>query len=180
MPRYMRIARDELVNLLEEFVKKGCVERVCAVLVARGQASRLSQAKSLIPEFRIVLKGFEQIADKSGNALVKANGEIRVLFGDDEQGVRLEGLGLEFRPFTVRVENGYYLGVKDQPVLPVIVGTLAHLPTEEAVIDGKTATIRFYRPLAGWEGFYLCLRLNPAEPYWFVAGDLTEIRMAWN
>jgi hypothetical protein len=98
----------------------------------------------------------------------------------NEQGVCLEGLGLEFRPFAIRVEDGSCLGVKGQPVLPAIVETLAHLPTEEAVINGKTATIRFYRPLAGWEGFYLCLRLNPAEPYWFVAGDLTEIRVAWN
>jgi hypothetical protein len=180
MPRYMRIARDELVNLLEAFVRKGCIERVHAVLVARGQASRLSQAESLTPEFRIVLKGFEQITDKSGNTLVEAKGEIRVLFGGNEQGVRLEGLGLEFRPFTIRVEDGSCLGVKGQPVLPAIVGTLAHLPTEEAVINGKAATIRFYRPLAGWEGFYLCIQPNPAEPYWFVAGNLTEIRVAWN
>jgi hypothetical protein len=177
----MRIARDELVDLLEALVRKGCVERVCAVLVARGQASRLSQAESLIPEFRIVLKGFEQITDKSGNALVEAKGEIQVLFGDNEQGVCLEGLGLEFRPFTIRVEDGSCLGVRGQPVLPAIVGTLAHLPTEEeAVINGKAATIRFHRPLAGWEGFYLCIQLNPAEPCWFVAGDLKEIRVAWN
>jgi hypothetical protein len=175
----MRIARDELVNLLEALVRKDCVERIRAALVARGQASRLSQAESLIPELRIVLKGFEQIADRSGNALVEARGEIRVLFGDDERGVCLKGLGLEFRPFAIRVEDGSCLGAKGQPVLPVIVGTLARLPTKEAVIDPKAITIRFHRPLTGWEGFYLCFWLNPAEPCQFVAGDLTEIRVAW-
>jgi hypothetical protein len=178
MPEHMQIARDELANLLKEFVRKGCVERIHAVLAARGQASQ--QAEGLIPEFTIVLSGFEQAIGKRGEALVKADGEVRVLFGNSEQGVRLEDLDLEFRPFTIRVEDGYYLGVNDQPVLPQIVGTLAHLPTEEAVINGKTATIRFYRPLTGWEGFYLCLWLDPAEPYWFMAGDLTEIRVAWD
>jgi hypothetical protein len=99
---------------------------------------------------------------------------------DNEQEVCLEGLGLGFRPFTIRVEDGHYLGAKGQPVLPAIVGTLAHLPTKEAVIDPKAITIRFYRPLTGWEGFCLCFWLNPAEPHQFVAGDLTEIHVAWN
>jgi len=180
MPRYMQIARDELVNLLEAFVRKGCIERICAVLVARGQTSDLSRAEDLVPEFSIALQGFEQITDKSGNALVKTEGEIQVLFGNNEQGVYLEDLDLEFRPFTIRVEDGYYLGVDSQPVLTEIVGTLACLPAKEAVIALNAVTIHFYRPLTGWEGFYLCLWLDPAEPYWLVAGDLTVIHVVWD
>jgi len=180
MPEHMRMTRDELVNFLEESVKKGCAERIHAVLAARGQASRLPQAESPIPDFTIVTSGFEQVVDKSGEALVKTSGEIRVLFGDDERGVRLEGLDLEFRPFAIRVKDGYYLGVNYQPMLFEVVETLASLPTEEAVIDLNTATIRFYRPLTGWEGFFLCLSLTPDEPHWLVAGDLTEIRVVWD
>jgi hypothetical protein len=146
----------------------------------RRQASRLPQAESLIPEFTIVLSGFEQVIDKSGETLVEVKGEIRVFFGNGEQGVRLEDLDLEFRPFAIRVKDGYYLGVNYQPMLFEVVETLASLPTEEAVIDLNTATISFYRPLAGWEGFFLCLCLNPDRPDQLVAGDLTEIRVAWN
>jgi hypothetical protein len=92
----------------------------------------------------------------------------------------LEALNLKFRPFTIRVEDGYYLRVNDQPMLFEVVETLASLPTEEAVIDLNTATIRFYRPLTGWEGFFLCLCLNPARPDELVAGDLKEIRVEWD
>ncbi len=180
MPEHMRMTRDELFRLLDESVRKGCVGRIRAVLAARKQASRPSQAESLVPELKIVLSGFEQIDDESGQALVKTSGEVRVLFGDNERGVRLEDLGLEFRPFTIRVENGYYLGVNYQPMLFEVVEALAHLPTEEAVIDLNTIAIRFYRPLTGWEGFFLCLSLTPDEPYWLVAGDLTEIRVVWD
>jgi hypothetical protein len=179
----MEMTRDELAEYLKKSVKAGCVERIQAVLDAlnaQGQAPYLSQAEDLIPEISIVLDGFEQITGKNGEALVELKGTIEVLFGNDEKGAYLKDLGLEFRPFTIRVEDGYYLGVNDQPMLPDIVRTLAHLPTEEAEIDLNTATIRFYRPLNGWEGFYLCLWLDPAEPYWFVAGDLTEIRVAWD
>jgi len=179
MPRHTRVARDELANLLEALVRKGCVERIRTALVAQGQASRLSQAKSQIPNPRIVLRGFERIADRSGDAPVEARGEIRALFGDDERGVCLEGLGLEFRPFAIRVEDGRGLGAKGQPVLPVIVGTPARLPAKEAAIDPKAITVRFCRPLAGWEGFCLRFRLSPAGPCRFVAGDLTETRAAW-
>jgi hypothetical protein len=175
----MEMTRDVLAELLEKSVKKGFAKRIRAVLVARGQASGFSQAESLVPKFSIALKGFEQITDKSGNTLVKTEGEIQVLFGNDKQGVCLENLDLEFRPFTIRVEDGYYLGVNDQPMLAEIVETLACLPTEEAVIDLNTVAIRFYRPLTGWEGFYLCLWLDPAEPYWLVAGDLTQIQVVW-
>jgi hypothetical protein len=104
----------------------------------------------------------------------------QVLFGDDKKEVHLEALNLEFRSFTIRVEDGYYLGVNDQPTLPDIVETLVHLPTQEAVINSKTATIHFYRPLNGWEGFFLCLWLDPAEPYWLEVGDLTQIDVAWD
>jgi hypothetical protein len=180
MPEHMRMTREELVKFLKESVKKGCVGRISAVLAARGQASRLPQAESLIPEFTIVLSGFEQVVDKSGEALVKTSGEIRVLFGDAERGVRLEGLDLEFRPFAIRVKDGYYLGVNYQPMLFEVVETLASLPTEEAVINLNTVTIRFYRPLTGWEGLFLCLSLTPDEPHWLVAGDLTEIRVVWD
>jgi hypothetical protein len=91
----------------------------------------------------------------------------------------LEGLGPEFRPFAIRVEDGRGLGAKGPPALPASVGTPARSPAEEAVIDLKAATVRFYRPLAGWEGFCLCARLNPTGPYWLVAGDPAEIRAAW-
>ena len=91
----------------------------------------------------------------------------------------MEGLGLEFRPPAIRVEDGRGLGAKGQPVLPVIVGTLARLPAKEAAIDPKAITVRFCRPLAGWEGFCLCIRRKPTEPYWLVAGDPAEIRAAW-
>jgi hypothetical protein len=180
MPEHMRMTRDELVKFLKESVKKGCVGRISAVLAARGQASRLPRAESLIPEPAIVLSGFEQVVDKSNKTLVEARGEIRVFFGNSEQGVRLEGLDLEFRPFAIRVEDGYYLGVNYQPTLFEVVETLASLPTEEAVIDLNTITIRFYRPLTGWEGFFLCLSLTPDEPHWLVAGDLTGIRVVWD
>jgi hypothetical protein len=176
----MQMTRDELVKFLEESVKKGCVERISAVLAARGQDSQLSQAESLVPKFTIVLSGFEQVIDKNGETLVETSGEIRVLFGNSKRGVRLEALNLKFRPFTIRVEDGYYLGVNDQPMLFEVVETLASLPTEEAVIDLNTATIRFYRPLTGWEGFFLCLCLNPARPDELVAGDLKEIRVEWD
>jgi hypothetical protein len=180
MPEHMRMTRDELVKFLKESVKKGCVGRISAVLAARGQASRLPQAESLIPEFTIVLSGFEQVIDKSGETLVEAKGEIRVFFGNSEQGARLQGLDLEFRPFAIRVENGYYLGVNNQPMLFGVVETLASLPTKKAEINLNTATISFYRPLAGWEGFFLCLCLNPDRPDQLVAGDLTEIRVEWD
>jgi hypothetical protein len=91
----------------------------------------------------------------------------------------LEGLDLEFRPFAIRVEDGYYLGVNNQPMLFGVVETLASLPTEKAVIGLKTATVRFYKPLAGWEGFFLCRCLNPDRPDQLVAGDLKEIRVEW-
>jgi len=86
MPEHMRMTRDELVNFLEESVKKGYAERIHAVLAARSQASRLPQAESPIPDFTIVTSGFEQAVDKSNEALVKTSGEIRALFGDDERG----------------------------------------------------------------------------------------------
>ena len=92
----------------------------------------------------------------------------------------MEGLDLEFRPFAIRVKDGYYLGVNNQPMLFGVVETLASLPTEEAVINLNTATIRFYRPLTGWEGFFLCLCLNPARPDELVAGDLKEIHVVWD
>ena len=75
MPEHMRMTRDELVKFLEESVRKGCAERIQAVLAARGRDSQLSQAKSLIPEFTIVLSGFEQFVDESGEALVETSGE---------------------------------------------------------------------------------------------------------
>jgi hypothetical protein len=174
----MRMTRNELFELLEESVRRGCIGRISAVLAANGQG--LQQAKGLVPMFTIVLGGFEEVIDENGEALVETSGEVQVLFGDDKKGVRLEPLNLEFRSFTVRVEDGYFLGVNNQPTLPDIVETLAHLPTQEAVIDQKTATIHFYRPLAGWEGFFLCLWLDPAEPYQLRAGDLTQIRVVWD
>jgi hypothetical protein len=180
MPKYMRMTRDELVKFLKESVKAGCAERIHAVLAARGQASQLSQAESLVPEFTIVLSGFEQVIDKSGETLVEVKGEIRVFFGNSEQGVRLEGLDLEFRPFVIRVKDGHYLGVNNQPMLFEVVETLASLPTKKAEINLNTATISFYRPLTGWEGFLLCLCLNPDRPDELVAGDLKEIRVVWD
>jgi hypothetical protein len=178
----MRMTRNKLFELLEESVRRGCVGRISAVLAAQGRdrCQALQQAKGLVPRFTIVLGGFEEVIDKNGEALVEASGEVQVLFGDDKKGVHLEALNLEFRSFTIRVKDGYYLGVNDQPTLFDIVETLAHLPTQEAVINLKTATIHFYRPLNGWEGFFLCLWLDPAEPYWLEVGDLTQIDVAWD
>jgi hypothetical protein len=179
----MEMTRDELAEYLKESVRAGCAERIQAALNAfnaQGQAPRLPRAEDLIPEISIVLDGFEQITGKNGKALVEMKGTIKVLFGNDEEGVYLKDLGLEFRPFTIRVEDGYYLGVNNQPMLPDIVGTLAHFPTEEAVIDLNTVTARFYRPLTGWEGFFLCLCLAPDRPDGLVAGNLTEIRVVWD
>jgi hypothetical protein len=89
----------------------------------------------------------------------------------------LEDLNPEFRPFTIRVENGHCLGVDNQPMLFGVVETLASLPTKEAEINLNAATIRFHRPLAGWEGFFLCLCLNPDRPDRLAAGNLNEIRV---
>jgi hypothetical protein len=126
------------------------------------------------------VSGFEEAKDEGGRRSVETEGEIRVLFGNSDEGVCLKDLGLEFRPFIICVKDGHCLDAGGMPSLPSFVLALAQLPTKEAVIEGKIAEIRFYRPLAGWEGFYLCIQLNPAEPYWFVAGDLTEIRVAWD
>jgi len=183
MPEYMEMTRNKLAELLEGAVKEGFAERIRAVLAARSQGSRLPQTKDLaklVPQFSIALCGFEEITDEKGNTLVKTEGKVQVLFEGNEQEVYLEGLDLKFCPFTIRVEYGYYLGVNNQPTLPEIVETLASLPTKEAVIDANTATIHFYRPLTGWEGFFLCLCLDPDQPYWLVAGDLTEIRVVWD
>jgi hypothetical protein len=174
------MTRDEPVKFLEESVRRGCAERIQAVLAARCQDPQLFRVESLIPKFTIALSGFEQVIGESGKTLVETSGEIRVLFGNSRRGVRSEGLNLKFRPFTIRVEDEYCLGVNDQPMLFEAVETLASLPTEEAVIDLNTVTIRFYRPLTGWEGFFLCLSLTPDEPHWLVAGDLTEIRVVWD
>jgi hypothetical protein len=178
MPEHMEMTRDELVKFLKRSIREGCAGRIRAVLAARGQD--LQQAESRVPKFTIVLSGFEQVIGESGEALVRASGEVRVLFGNSKEGVRLEDLDLEFRPFTVHVEDGYYLGVNNQPVLTEIVETLAHLPTKKAVINLNAAEIHFYRPLTGWEGFFLCLCLNPDRPDDLVAGDLTKIRVVWD
>jgi hypothetical protein len=92
----------------------------------------------------------------------------------------LEGLDLEFRPFVIRVKDGHYPGVNYQPMLFEVVETLASLPTKKAEINLNTATISFYRPLTGWEGFLLCLCPNPDRPDQLVAGDPTEIRVEWD
>jgi hypothetical protein len=178
MPEHMEMTRDELVKFLKRSIREGCVGRIRAVLAARGQD--LQQAESRVPKFTIVLSGFEQVIGESGEALVRASGEVRVLFGNSKEGVRLEDLDLEFRPFTILVKDGYYLGVNNQPMLFEVVETLAHLPTEEAEVDSKIITIRFRRSLTGWEGFFLCLCLNPDRPDQLVAGDLTEIRVVWD
>jgi hypothetical protein len=174
----MRMTRDELVQEIEKSVKWGCADRIYSVLVARGDF-RLHRAIGLVPKFAVVVSGFEQARDESGGMLVEMEGEIQVLFGEDGLGVHLEDLDLEFLPLILRVEDGHCLDTGSQPSLPYFVLTLVQLPTKEAVINGKTATIRFYRPLTGWEGFFLCRWLRPNEPYWLKAGNLTEIRMSW-
>jgi hypothetical protein len=173
------MTRDEPVKFLEESVRRGCAERIRGVLAARCQDPQLPQVESLIPEFTIALSGFEQVIGESGETLVETSGEIRVLFGNSRRGVRLEALNLKFRPFTIRVEDEYYLGVNDQKILFEAVETPASSPTKKAEINLNAATIRFYRPLTGWEGFFLCLCLDPARPDELVAGDLTEIRVEW-
>jgi len=178
MPEHMRMTRDKLIWQIEDSVKWGCAHRIYPVLKARGDF-KLYHAVNRVPKFTVVVDGFEQINDKSGRRVVEIRGEIRVLFGDSDEGVYLKDLDLEFRPFIIRVNDGHSLDTGNQPSLLSFVLALAQLPTKEAVIDGKTAEIRFYRPLTGWEGFLLGVLLTPYAPRSLEIGDLDEIRMEW-
>jgi len=178
MPRYMRMTRNELIWQIESSVKWGCAHRIYSVLEARGDF-KLYHAVGRAPEFTVVVVGFEEAKDESGRRVVKTEGEIRVLFGNSDQGVYLKDLNLEFRPFIICVKDGHCLDTGSMPSLPSFVLALAQLPTKEAVIEGETAEIRFYRPLAGWEGFLLGVLLTPYAPRFPKTGDLNEIRMEW-
>jgi len=178
MPRYMRVTRDDLIWQIENSVKWGCAHRVYSVLGARDDF-RLCRAVGRVPEFTVVVSGFEEAKDERGKRVVGTEGEIRVLFGNSDQGVCLKDLGLEFRPFIICVKNGHCLDTGSMSSLPSFVLALAKLPTKEAVIEGGTAEIRFYRPLTGWEGFLLGVLLTPYAPRFPKLGDLDKIRMEW-
>ena len=49
MPEHMRMTRDELVNFLEESVKKGCAERIHAVLAARARTRGFPRRRARSP-----------------------------------------------------------------------------------------------------------------------------------
>jgi hypothetical protein len=178
MPRYMRMTRDELIWQIENSVRWGCAHRIYSVLEARGDF-RLYHAVGRVPKFTVVVVGFEEAKDESGRRVVETEGEIRVLFGNSDQGVYLKDLDLEFRPFIICVKDGHCLDTGSMPSLPSFVSALAQLPTKEAVIEGETAEIRFYRPLTGWEGFLLGVLLTPYAPRFPKIGDLNEICVEW-
>jgi hypothetical protein len=95
MPRYMRMTRNELIRQIESSVKWGCAHRIHSVLEARGDFE-LDDALNWVPKFTVVVSGFEETEDKSGRRAVETEGEIRVLFGNSDQGVYLKDLDSNF------------------------------------------------------------------------------------
>jgi hypothetical protein len=178
MPR-LKWTRHELVWQIESAVRQGFMQRIYTVLKTRGDDFWLKHATYLLPKFTVVVSGFEQINDESGERSIEMVGEIQVLLGDSDRGIHLKDPDLEFRPFVISVKDGRRLGVGDQPSLPSLVLILAELPTEKAVIHKKIAKIRFYRPLTGWEGFLLGQELKPFRLLGPKSRDLIEISMKW-
>jgi hypothetical protein len=118
MPQYMRMTRNELVWQIENSVKRGCTHRIYPFLKARGDFE-LYHAADQASKFAVVVSGFEEIEDESCRRFVETEGEIRVLFGNSDQGVYLKDLDLELRPFIIRVKDGRSLD-NGKPAVPAV------------------------------------------------------------